>query len=107
VHRLNAGQVRVRLGETEIVIPGATATDGEVKVAVCPEAIVVEVLPGPVGALPGVIGKATYLGTHMEYTIDTGAGTLFATCPRVERPLSQGDVVALVLAQRGDIIVND
>ena len=26
--------------------------------------------------------KASYLGTHMEYSIDTAAGTLFATCPR-------------------------
>jgi iron(III) transport system ATP-binding protein len=32
---------------------------------------------------------------------------LFATCPRVERPLEQGADVALVLAPRGVIVVGD
>ena len=41
----------------------------------------------------------------MEYSIDTAAGTLFATCPRVERPLSAGTAVAVTLAPRGVIIV--
>jgi len=41
----------------------------------------------------------------MEYSIDTAAGTLFATCPRVERPLPTGTAVAITLAPRGVIIV--
>ena len=81
------------------------AADGEATVAVRPEAITVELAPGPAGALPGKIAKASYLGTHMEYSIDTAAGTLFATCPRVERPLSAGTAVAVTLAPRGVIIV--
>ena len=79
--------------------------DGEASIAVRPEAITVETLPGPAGALPGRIAKASYLGTHMEYSIDTAAGMLFATCPRVERPLAAGEKVALVLAPRGVIVV--
>jgi hypothetical protein len=51
------------------------------------------------------IAKASYLGTHMEYSIDTAAGRLFATCPKVERPLAMGDKVALLLAPRGVIVV--
>jgi iron(III) transport system ATP-binding protein len=80
--------------------------DGEASIAVRPEAITVETLPGPAGALAGRIAKASYLGTHMEYSIDTAAGTLFATCPRVERPLAVGERVALVLAPRGVIVVD-
>jgi iron(III) transport system ATP-binding protein len=83
-----------------------TAVDGEASIAVRPEAITVETPPGPAGALPGRITKASYLGTHMEYSIDTAAGMLFATCPRVERPLAAGEKVALVLAPRGVIIVD-
>jgi iron(III) transport system ATP-binding protein len=67
----------------------------------------VETAPGPANALAGTIAKASYLGTHMEYSIDTAAGTLFATCPRVERPLPAGAQVALVLAPRGVIVVSD
>lgn len=103
--RLDAATVRVRLGDAEIDIANTTAVDGNVTVAVRPEAISVELAPGPAGALPGTIAKASYVGTHMEYSIDTAAGTLFATCPRVERPLASGSKVALVLSPRGVIVV--
>ncbi len=107
VRRLDGSRVRVRLGSAEIEIPDATAAEGPAMVAVRPEAITVEAAPGPAGALPGTIAKANYLGTHMEYSIDTEAGTLFATCPRVDRPLAAADKVALVLAPRGVIVVRE
>jgi iron(III) transport system ATP-binding protein len=107
VTRLDTEHVRVRLGPAEIDIEDTTAPDGEAKVAVRPEAISVETMPGPPGALPGIVAKASYVGTHIEYSIDTEAGTLFATCPKVERPLVAGDKVALVLAPRGVIVVSD
>ena len=80
--------------------------DGEATIAVRPEAIAVEMAPGLAGALPGTIAKASYLGTHMEYSIETEAGLLFATCPRVERPLVAGQAVALNLSPRGVIVVD-
>jgi iron(III) transport system ATP-binding protein len=107
VQRLGPGMVKVRLGPAEIDVADTTAPDGAARIAVRPEAITVETASGPAGALPGIIAKASYLGTHMEYSIDTEAGTLFATCPKVERPLAPGDKVALVLAPRGVIIVSD
>jgi iron(III) transport system ATP-binding protein len=107
VQRLGPGTVKVRLGPAAIDVADTSAPDGAARVAVRPEAITVETAPGPAGALTGSIAKASYLGTHMEYSIDTEAGTLFATCPRVERPLAPGDKVALVLASRGVIIVSD
>jgi iron(III) transport system ATP-binding protein len=103
VRRVSAAQVRVRLGECEIEVANVTAVDGKASIAV---PITVKTPPGPAGALPGPIAKASYLGTHMEYSIDTASGTLFATCPRVERPLAAGQKVALVLAPRGVIIVD-
>ena len=106
VRRVGTDRVRVRLGESEIEVVNMTAADGEAGIAVRPEAITVEMTPGPAGALAGRIAKASYLGTHMEYSIDTAAGMLFATCPRVERPLAVGEKVALVLAPRGVIIVD-
>lgn len=105
VRRVGPDAIRVRLGETEIEVANTSAAEGEAKVAVRPEAITVEAAPGPAGALPGTVAKASYLGTHMEYSIETAAGVLFATCPRVERPLHPGDKVALVLAPRGVIVV--
>jgi iron(III) transport system ATP-binding protein len=105
VQRLGSERVRVRLGAAEIEVESSTAREGEATIAVRPEAIAVEAAPGPAGALPGTVAKASYLGTHMEYSIDTEAGALFATCPRVDRPFATGDKVALVLAPRGVIVV--
>jgi len=100
-----SGKIRIRLGEAEVEIADTGTADGEASVAVRPEAITVDPAPGPAGTLSGKIAKASYLGTHMEYSIDTAAGTLFATCPRVERPLGVGTAVAVTLAPRGVIIV--
>ena len=105
VRRIGPATVTVRLGASEIEVESRTARDGEATIAVRPEAIAVEAAPGPAGALPGTVAKSSYLGTHMEYSIDTEAGTLFATCPRVDRPFAAGDKVALVLAPRGVIVV--
>jgi iron(III) transport system ATP-binding protein len=107
VRRLDPGHVRVRLGDVEIDIADSVAAEGEATIAIRPEAITVEAAPAGNGALAGTIAKASYLGTHMEYSIDTAAGSLFATCPRVERPLGVGTAVALSLAARGVIVVGD
>jgi iron(III) transport system ATP-binding protein len=42
----------------------------------------------------------------MEYYVDTAAGALFVTCPRVDRPFPTGEKVALHLAPRGVIVVD-
>ncbi len=105
VRRLDAERVSATLGDIELVVPNVGAPDGPATFAIRPEAITVESAPGPVGALKGTVAKSSYVGTHMEYTIDTAAGALFATCPRVERPLVPGAAVALVLAPRGVIVV--
>jgi iron(III) transport system ATP-binding protein len=105
VRRLDRTRVAVTMGEVEIVVPDEKSPDGAATLAIRPEAITVEDAPGPAGSLQGIVAKASYVGTHMEYTIDTAAGALFATCPRVERPLKPGDAAALVLAPRGVIVV--
>ncbi len=105
VRRLDAGRVAATLGDVELVVANTDAADGAATFAIRPEAITVETAPGPGGALKGTVTKSSYVGTHMEYTIDTAAGALFATCVRVERPLAPGDAVALVFASRGVIVV--
>jgi iron(III) transport system ATP-binding protein len=107
VQRLDLERVRVKLGGAEVELADQSAPDGEATVAIRPEAITVETAPGPQGTLAGTIAKASYLGSHMEYSIDTEIGTLFATCARVDRPLGRGSRVALVVAARGVIVVND
>lgn len=106
VRRLDADRVSIALGDCKVVVGDRHAADGETTIAIRPEAIAVETAPGPAGALAGKLAKASYLGTHMEYSIDTAAGLLFAICPRVDRPLAVGTAVGLVLSPRGVIVVS-
>ncbi|MBM3620954.1 MAG: ABC transporter ATP-binding protein [Alphaproteobacteria bacterium] len=103
--RLDETRVAVTLGDSEIVVTGTIAADGETDIAVRPETVTIDPAPGPAGSLPGRVVKATYVGTHMEYTVETAAGALFAICPRVDRPLAAGHAVALSLAPRGILVV--
>ena len=98
--------MRVRLGTCELDVANTGAADGEATLAIRPEAIAV-VRPADAGpdTLAGTIAKASYRGTHMEYSIETAAGLLFAICPHVDRPLAAGDPVALRLAPRGVLVV--
>jgi len=104
VRHITPDRAAVRLGAADIEVD-ASATDGEALIAVRPEAVTVEEQAGLPGTLAGTIAKSSYLGTHMEYTIETAAGALFAVCPRVDRPLAQGREVSLVLAPRGVIVL--
>ncbi|TWT01243.1 ABC transporter ATP-binding protein [Reyranella sp. CPCC 100927] len=105
VKRLDGERIVVRLGDAAFTVDDSRAADGETTVAIRPETVAIQRGPASDGALAGTITKAAYVGTHMEYTIDTAAGALFAVCPRVDRPLAPGEAVALTLAPRGIIVV--
>ena len=105
VRRLDAERIVVRVGDVDFVVADRQAREGDTDVAIRPETITIERGSAMTGALAGTIVKASYVGTHMEYTVDTAAGALFAVCPRVDRPLKPGEAAALTLAPRGIIVV--
>jgi iron(III) transport system ATP-binding protein len=106
----------VRLGGLELSLPHRGVPDGAVDVAIRPEAVRLEVADGgslapgrvddAVGAgLGGTVLKAAYLGSHMEYTVDSAIGELFVVDPRVANPLPVGARVAIGLDDDGVAVV--
>jgi iron(III) transport system ATP-binding protein len=93
----------VALGPLTVPLAHRGLPDGEIDVAIRPEAIQLEAA----GASPleGVVRKAAYLGYTMEYTIDTSIGALFTIDSRVERPLAAGTTVAVAFAPHGVIAI--
>jgi iron(III) transport system ATP-binding protein len=83
---------RLKLGGTDV--GPIDAPDGAIKVAIRPG----EVIVGDAG-MPAKVAKATYLGDHMEYTLESAAGELFVIAPDVEGAHSIGSEVR-VLVQR-------
>jgi iron(III) transport system ATP-binding protein len=75
-------------------------------VALRPEAIALVPERRP-DALEGEVKKATYLGSHMEYTVSTAEGDLFVIDHEVARALPPGTAVSVVPAGRGITLGRD
>ena len=103
LRRRDAAEGDVALGPLTIALPHRGLADGDIDVAIRPEAIRLE----PAGASPlkGVVRKAAYLGHTMEYTADTAIGPLFVIDTGVDRPLAVGTDVAVAFAPHGVIAI--
>jgi len=93
----------VTLGPLTLTIPHRDIAEGEIDVAIRPEAIGLR----PAGATPlrGIVRKAAYLGYAVEYTVDTAIGSLFVMSGAVDQPLAAGTEVAVDLAAHGVIAI--
>ena len=101
--RRDATHGRVMLGPLALTIPHRGLPDGEIEVAIRPEAIAL--LAAGATPLRGVVRKAAYLGNVMEYTVETAVGALFAINPLAEQPLVVGSDVSVELAPHGVIAI--
>jgi iron(III) transport system ATP-binding protein len=89
-------------------LPHRGLPPGPVQLAVRPKAIRVQVRLGHPNELPGVIRKAAYLGSHMEYEIalDGLPGEIFVTDDNVAEPFAPGAAIAAMIAPDGATIVS-
>jgi iron(III) transport system ATP-binding protein len=93
----------VRLGGVEIELEHRGAPPGPVRVAIRPESIVLK--KNINSGLRGVVRKAAYLGTHMEYTVEAPIGQLFVVDRDVARPIAAGTEVAIGFSDHGVALV--
>jgi iron(III) transport system ATP-binding protein len=99
------GSARTRIGGIELELPSRGLDAGPVKVAIRPEALVLTLDRPDVPALEGRILKASYLGTHMEYTVSTPIGDLFVVDKSVVDPKAPGLGAWLALTRIGVALV--
>jgi iron(III) transport system ATP-binding protein len=94
---------RVAVGPLVVSVVHRGLRDGDVDVVLRPEAVVLR----PAGTTPlrGVVRRAAYLGSAIEYSVETPLGALFAVSPAVEQPLAIGAEVAIDLARHGVIAI--
>ena len=96
----------VRIGSIERRLPHRGLSPGEVDVAIRPVSIILS-NDAAAGGIEGRVLKSTYLGNHIEYTVDSPLGELFVIDYRVDAPLPRGATVSINLAERGIILVVD
>ena len=94
----------VRIGPVEMRLPRRTFSPGPATVAIRPECVGLEPARTDTG-IRGTVAKAVYLGSHMEYTVETGLGELFVIQHRTDSPMPRGTEVSVVLTERGVSLV--
>ena len=94
----------VRIGPVETRLRRRTFSPGPVKVAIRPETVVLEPARAESG-IRGTVTKSVYLGSHMEYTVETAMGELFVIQHRTDAPMGRGVEVSVILTDRGVSLV--
>ncbi|MEM7378962.1 MAG: ABC transporter ATP-binding protein, partial [Pseudomonadota bacterium] len=104
IDTVDGDTAHIRIGDHSHSLPARGLGPGPATVAVRPERVQLVEASEP-GLVSARIAKATYVGSHMEYTVDTPVGTLFATSPDVERPFNVGQDLALSFAGSGPVLL--
>lgn len=85
-------QTTVRLLGQDHVLPLASAEKGPAKLVLRPHQV--RLTDGPLpGSVPAEVTYAAYLGNHVQYTLASAAGEIFAIQPPVANPFGRGDQV--------------
>jgi len=106
VVELAGPQARVQIDRLRIDLPHRGAKQGPVKLAVRPDAIIIDEQASQPDAIPGRIRKASYLGTQIEYEVESPIGELFVVQYGRKEPIAPDTQVSISLArQRGVAIV--
>ena len=91
----------IRVGDrVELRLPHRDLPAGPVKIAVRPEAVALEVSEEEVG-LTGTVTQSTYVGNHVEYTLDTALGEIFVADYQFDALISAGSRVQIAFRDRG------
>ncbi|ONG48980.1 ABC transporter ATP-binding protein [Pseudoroseomonas deserti] len=101
LRRIDADQAEVTLGRAVLRLPHYGRADGDVELALRPEAVRLTTEDDPEAALTGSVAKAAYLGGTMEYTLATEAGEIFVTAPSAAGQHAPGQRLGIALAGHG------
>jgi iron(III) transport system ATP-binding protein len=91
------GRARVRFGGLDITLPAASSDEATAMIVIRPNAVRLAAKPESGRSLPAEVRKATYLGSHWEYTLATVAGELFVTQP-IDHRHAPGSIVHIVFS---------
>ena len=94
------------LPSLRLTLPDRGLPPGPTDVVIRPEAVRILAAASASG-LPATVTRATYMGSHTEYHLATGIGTLFAISPDRLRRSARGEAVTLGLDPDGVMVVRD
>ena len=104
ITKIQGELAEINLGDYSIKLPSRDLDIGEALLAVRPNRVIIGNSQSDNG-FEGEIKRVTYVGNHLEYTLATKFGELFAISPDVDCDHNQGDKVALSFAKKGPVLL--
>lgn len=107
---LSSNIATVSLGKLSLRLPSRGLVKGYAKLAVRPSRVRLSKLAQPADSslsLAGRILKATYVGSHMEYSVTTDFGDWFAVSDQVDEPFEADQEVEVRFAEHGPVLLTD
>jgi iron(III) transport system ATP-binding protein len=98
------GKATVKIAEYKISLPARGLAKGEARLAVRPNRIRLAAAKAK-GGFPGMLRKATYVGSHWEYTVESPAGPLFAKSYDTDPDLAASNEVRVSFASEGPVLL--
>ena len=102
---VSGAQAHVQVGGLSLSLPHRGAVPGPVKLAVRPDAVLLDENAPQAGTVQGVVKKASYLGTQVEYDVESPIGDLFVVQYGRREPLPPGTPVAVSFAQQRGVAI--
>ncbi len=101
---VKSGKATISVGNLKISLDSRGMKPGPAMVAVRPSRVS---LSGKSTSttLPAKILKSTFVGNHMEYTVEAEFGTIFAVSGDVTKPFEAGQDVGLGFAKSGPVLL--
>ena len=101
VTAVNGDTAHVTLGDFQTTLPARGVSQGAAIIAIRPPRLVI----GAARGFKAVVNKATYVGSRMEYTLDSGFATMFAVQDDVDNPLSIGQEITVGFSETGPVLL--
>jgi iron(III) transport system ATP-binding protein len=101
---VESGVATVQIGAVTLPLPADGRVPGPAKLAVRPSRIEIRQAGAP-NTLAGKLGKVTYVGSHLEFMVDTEFGEIFVVSPDVDLQLIVGQDVAIGFPARGPVLI--
>lgn len=103
IESLEGPYAQVRMDEHLYQLPHRDFLPGPATLSIRPQSIV---LAAPTTQNhQGTISKVTYLGSHMEYEVESSLGSLFVSDEKTNHPWKKGDLVGIGVASHGICLV--
>lgn len=106
VKAVSDGVAQVDLNGYLLELPSRDLEAGPAHLGIRPNRISI-VKSGAKDSLAGEVSRVTYVGNHLELTVQTPQGDMFVTTNDVDLPLEKGNQIGMTFAGNGPVLLSD